>query len=254
MINKQMQKPLKWTDYFLALAFLILAWYLLAEYLQRPFFPSPFAVLKVFLVQIANGSIVLHFLISTIRVLSSLGLAFLLAVPLGLAMGRIPGLDRILSPLVYLLYPLPKIVFLPLIIVLFGMGNLPKIFLITLIVFFQVIVAARDAARDIPAQWVLAMRSLHASNYQVFQHLVWPVCLPKVFTALRVSLGTAIAVLFLAETFASTDGLGYFILDSMERRAFTEMYSGILAMGLLGVLAYALVDSLEVRLCHWNKL
>lgn len=253
MINKQMQKSLKWTDYILALAFLTLAWYLLAEYLQRPFFPSPFAVLKEFFLQIANGNMVIHFLISSIRVLSSLGLAFLLAVPLGLAMGRIPSLDRILSPLVYLLYPLPKIVFLPIIIVLFGMGNLPKIFLITLIVFFQVIVAARDAARDIPAQWVLAMRSLHAREYQVFQHLVWPVCLPKVFTALRVSLGTAIAVLFLAETFASTDGLGYFILDSMERRAFTEMYSGILAMGLLGVLAYALVDRLELRWCRWNK-
>lgn len=253
-MNCGQQKSPNWADYLLALAFLSIAWYLLAIYVRRPFFPAPDEVLRQFFYLTWQGKIGGHFIISTTRVFISLGLAFLLAVPLGLAMGRLISLDRILSPLIYLLYPLPKIVFLPLIIVFLGLGNLPKIFLITLIVFFQVLVAARDAARDIPAQWILAMKSLHACSWQILLHLVWPVCLPKVFTALRVSLGTAIAVLFMAETFASTDGLGYFILDSMERRAFPEMYAGILAMGLLGILAYALVDWLEVRWCRWNKL
>jgi len=253
-MNSYPKQTLSWQDYLLAMVFLLLAWYLLAFFLQRPILPYPHEVLVTFFLLLGAGSLKGHFLISSLRVLSSLLLAFLLAVPLGLAMGRFPMLDGLISPLIYLLYPLPKIVFLPIIIVLFGLGNWPKILLMTLILFFQVLVAARDAARDIPAQWVLSLRSMHAAPWQVFSHLVWPACLPQIFTALRVSLGTAIAVLFLAETFASTDGLGYFILDSMERRAYPEMYAGILAMSLLGAWAYALVDGLENRCCRWNKL
>ncbi|MFZ5753474.1 MAG: ABC transporter permease, partial [Bacillota bacterium] len=94
---------------------------------------------------------------------------------------------------------------------------------------------------------------LHATTWQTYRHLVWPYCLPKILTSLRVSLGTAIAVLFLAETFASTDGLGYFILDAMERKEYPAMYAGILAMGLLGVITYALVDLIENRFCKWTK-
>lgn len=246
-------KSSSWPDYLLAFVFLLFTWHLLAAYLQKSFLPPPLQVIRTFFLLCLQGEIGRHFLISSLRVLASLGLAFLLAVPLGLAMGRSPVLDRLISPLIYLLYPLPKIVFLPVIILFLGLGSLPKVFLITLIVFFQVLVGSRDAARAIPAQWVLAMDSLHARPWQVFLHLVWPACLPKVFTALRVSLGTGIAVLFLAETFASVDGLGCFILDSMERRDYTKMYAGILAMSLLGALAYTLIDLLERRLCRWNR-
>lgn len=253
-MNKVSSRPPAWRDYCLALAFLVMLWYFLAAYLHKPFLPYPHEVLSKFVTLSLAGQLTGHFLISAMRAMLSLLLAFLLAVPLGLAMGRNARLDRLFSPMVYLLFPLPKIVFLPIIVVLFGLGHLPKIFLITLIVFFQVLVAARDASRDIPPQWSLAMKSLHARPWQIFLHLVWPACLPQVFTALRISLGTAIAVLFFAETFASTTGLGYYILDSMERRAYPEMYSGIVAMSLLGALSYGLVDLLERRICSWNKL
>jgi len=236
MKNLPLKSP-AWRDYILALTFLLAGWYLLAAYLQRPFLPYPHEVLAKFTILFFAGRLKGHFLVSSMRVMLSLLLAFLLAVPLGLVMGRNGQLDRLISPLVYLLFPLPKIVFLPIIVVLFGLGILPKIFLITLIVFFQVLVAARDASRTIPPQWILAMQSLHARSWQIFRHLVWPACLPQVFTALRVSLGTAIAVLFLAETFASTNGLGYYILDSMERRAYPEIYPGIIAISLPGAFA-----------------
>jgi NitT/TauT family transport system permease protein len=176
----------------------------------------------------------------------------LCAVPLGLILGRNPLLNKKVSPLIYLLYPLPKTIFLPVIILMMGLGNTPKIVLIFMIVFFQLLVNARDAASSIPRQWILTMKSMHTTTYQTYIHLVWPACLPSIFTALRISIGTAISVLFLAETFAASDGLGYFILDAMEKRDFENMYSGIMAMGIMGTLGYTAIEALERRYCHWK--
>lgn len=240
--------------YVVAAMILFIFWAVLALYLHKPFLPAPQVVFVEFIRLILSGDLNTHFLLSTYRVLISLAISFLLAVPLGLYVGSTPRIDNYFAPLVYLLYPLPKIVFLPIIVLIFGLGDLPKVFLITLIVFFQILVTARDAARDIPSQWLLSMKSLNATSWQIFRHLVWPSGLPKIFTALRISLGTAIAVLFLAETFASSSGLGCFILDSMERRSFAAMYSGILAMSILGIFCYGVVDFFERRFCRWRRL
>ena len=135
-----------------------------------------------------------------------------------------------------------------------GLGNTPKIVLITLVIFFQLLVTVRDAARAVPYQSLQVMHSLNASGWQIYRHLIWPSCLPEVLTSLRIALGTAIAILFLAETFASQNGLGYYILDAMEKRDYGEMYGAIMAMGLLGLLFYEVVDFLEKKLIKWQKV
>ena len=231
----------------------VLLWQLGSMALQKPFLPGPAESFAAFVQFLFQGDMGRHFLISAFRILSSIGLAMILAIPLGLAMGRIPWLGRLLNPLVYLLYPLPKVVFLPVIVVLMGLGNWPKIFLITLVVFFQIVVVTRDAASGIPQASLQSMRSLNATPWQTFCHLILPSCLPQILTSLRITLGTAIAILFFAETFASFDGLGYFILDGMERRAYPAMYAGIIGLALLGLMLYLLVDLLENRLCRWKQ-
>lgn len=251
-MRKNARKKIR--DYCFALIMVFLLWHFLACSLNRPFLPYPSTVLKELPSLLARSCLLSDFAASAGRVLLGLALAALPGIPLGLVLGSCPKPDRLLSPLVYLLYPLPKIVFLPIIIVLFGLGDFPKIFLIAIIVFFQVVVTTRDAARNIPAHWFLAMKSLQAKRLQIFRHLIWPACLPGILTALRISLGTAIAVLFMAETFAADNGLGYFILNSMERRDFPAMYAGILAMGALGILLYSLADALERFFCRWARL
>ena len=200
-----------------------------------------------------SGVLLRHGQISLYRVGSGVIAALVLALPLGMAMGRIAWLDRLLSPMLYLLYPLPKVVFLPIIVVMMGLGNAPKIFLIALVVFFQLLVVVRDSVRSVPKEWTEAMEVLGATRWQRVRELYWPYCLPKVLTALRITLGTAIAILFFAETFASFDGLGYFILNAMECREYAQMYAGILAMAFLGLGLYAAVDMAEAFWCRWQK-
>ncbi|MGF7185850.1 NitT/TauT family transport system permease protein [Desulfitispora alkaliphila] len=238
---------------YIASAFtLFFIWHVVAVIVDRNVLPTPIEAIEQFIHYMSRG-LLQHFFISTYRVVVSLCIAFILAVPLGFLMGRNSKVDDYLAPMVYMLYPLPKSVFLPLLVVFFGLGDLPKILLITIIVFFQILVTSRDAAKGVPEEMVLSMKSLNASQWQIYRHVIWPSSLPKILTAVRISLGTAVAVLFLAETFASITGLGYFIMDSMGRQAYSRMFAGIMGMGILGLGMYLITDWIENKYCKWQK-
>ena len=154
----------------------------------------------------------------------------------------------------YILYPLPKVAFLPILMIIFGLGNAPKIMLIVFIIIFQFILAARDGIKEIPKELFYSVYSLSLSRVQVYYHLIIPSVLPKVITALRNSIGVSIAVLFFAENFATTYGIGYFIMNSWAMVNYVEMFSGIIALSLLGLILFKLIDYLEERLCPYIKL
>lgn len=235
-----------------AVLVLLFSWYLLALILRLPILPGPVAAFQVFLSEIGNdlGG---HFLVSTYRVLVAIVISFIIGVPLGLLLGQEEKLDRFFSPFVYLIYPIPKVVFLPLVMVLFGLGDLSKIFLIILVVSFQVFITTRDAAKAVNKAAVYSIQSLGASRWQVYLHVIWPACLPKVLTALRIGSGTAIAVLFIAETWSSRAGLGYYLLNAWSSFMWDKVFAGIIGMGLLGFVIYIALDVLERRLCPWVK-
>lgn len=241
------------TEYSLAIIFLGLLWHFAAAAVNRPVLPTPWVAVEKFLA-LWDQTLWRHFVVSSRRVLASLLISMVTAVPIGLLLGRSEKTDRLLAPIVYLLYPIPKSVFLPLIIVFLGLGDTPKIFLITLILFFQILVAARDAAKGVPQQSLYSMQSLGANRWQIYRHVIWPSSLPKILTSLRISIGTAIAVLFLAESFASEEGLGYLIMSAWGRQEPGEMFAAIMGMALLGFGAYILVDLLERTWCRWQKL
>ncbi|MBN2848561.1 MAG: ABC transporter permease subunit, partial [Coriobacteriia bacterium] len=195
--------------YLIAVLALLLGWELLALALGSPALPGPLEALPAFVALVPELTV--HALLSLWRVSISMVIGAVLAVPLGLAIGRSPRADSIFAPLMFLTYPVPKVVFLPVLLVLFGLGDVSKIVLIATIVFFQILLTARDAARAVPEGAVLSVRSLGASRLDIARHVVFPAALPDIFTALRISTGTAVAVLFLAESIAGTDGLGWFI-------------------------------------------
>lgn len=228
---------------------LIALWYLLAGVTSKPFLPYPHAVLIHFAHQVLNGDILLHFLTSTYRITLATVSAVIPAVSLGILAGRIHQADRFISPFAYVLYPIPKVALLPLIMLVFGLGNLSKIFLIALIIFFQLFFVIRDASRAIDTRYIDSVKSLGASRTGILVHVIIPAVLPSFFTALRVSTGTATAVLFLAETFATVNGLGYLILDSWARMNYLDMYAAMTGLTLLAALLFALIALFDRMLC-----
>lgn len=227
------------------------AWALLAWLVHSPVLPGPVEVLRAFIREVPRG-LGRHFLVSGWRVIASIALSMALAVPAGLLLGQSPRLNRIFAPIIYILYPIPKIVFLPIILLLLGIGNASKVFIIFLILFFQVLVVVGDQARALRPELIYSVRSLGAGRRALFRFVYLPATIPAALTALRISVGTAIAVLFFAESFATTSGLGYYIIvESWGRLAYPEMYAGVLAMSILGLLLYFIVDLMERRLAPW---
>jgi ABC-type nitrate/sulfonate/bicarbonate transport system permease component len=230
---------------------LLVAWQLLAWLLRADILPGPWAVGKALVREIPRG-LGADFLVSAWRVIASIVISMLVAVPVGLALGQSQQLNRLISPVVYILYPIPKIVFLPIILLFLGIGNTSKIFMIFLILFFQILVVVRDHASTLRPELIYSVRSLGAGRRALFRFVYLPATVPAALTALRVGVGTAIAVLFFAESFATTSGLGYYIIvESWGRLAYPEMYAGVIAMSVLGLVLYFFIDWLERRLAPW---
>ncbi len=234
------------------LVILIALWHIAAESWDKNFLPAPVEVLTAFLDEMGNG-MAEHILASTRRVFASTILGAVLAAPVAIFTAQSQRFDQFVTPLMYFAYPAPKVVFLPIILLFLGLEDESKVFLITLIIFFQVFVIVRDAARQVPPQTLDSVQSLGATRWHLLRYVYFPVSLPAVLTALKVSTGTAIAVLFIAESFATRTGLGHYIQDNSVRFAYPEMYAGILAMSMLGLVLFGLLSYLENRVSRWRE-
>jgi len=191
---------------------------------------------------------------SSLRIAAALFLAFVTAVPLGLFLGSSPRADRIARPLIYLTYPVPKIVFLPLVLLAFGLGDWGKIVMLSIILFFQLLITTRDAARGVSRAARYSLYSLGGTKRHLFAHVIWPSCLPAVFTALRIATGTVVAVLFFVESIGTRYGMGFYILDAWGRADIPQIFVGIVVLAIMGVILYEAFDILERVFCRWNQL
>jgi NitT/TauT family transport system permease protein len=242
---------MKRRDLLLAIIALLIGWQTLAWLVHKPILPAPGLVLVRFFAELGSD-LLPHLLASLWRVTASTALAIALAAPAGLIMGQSARLNAIFSPLIYLVYPIPKVVLVPVLLLLFGIGDLSKILIIFLILFFQILVLVRDQATTLRPELIQSVRSLGAGRRALFRFVYWPASLPAILTALRQSVGTAVAVLYIAELFATQKGLGYYIyIQGSTLFDYPAMYAGILAMSLLGLGLYFSVDWLEKRLCPW---
>ncbi len=239
-------------EYGAAVLVLLLGWQIAAVLTGPMIVAPPAAVVSLLTRELQSLQFWGHLQASLWRVLAALILSFLSAVPLGLWLGSHPRADRWARPLIYLSYPVPKIVLLPLMLLTFGIGDTGKVAVIALILFFQLLITARDAAREVDRQAEYSLLSLGGSGLDMFRHVIWPACLPAVFTALRVATGTMMAVLFFVESIGTREGLGFYILDAWGRAATPQIFVGMVALGAVGMLFYELFDLGERWFCRWK--
>ena len=230
----------------------LVLWAVTAQILQMPVIPSPEQVI-LRLVQKFPDTIAVHAGYSLLRIVLGLVAAVAVGYPVGVLMGYFPRVNRLLAPILYLTYPVPKIALLPVVMLLFGVGERSKLLLVFLIIVFQVVVAVRDAVAAIPPETYAPLRVLGATFAQIVRHIIVPASLPKFITAVRVAMATAISVLFFTETFGTQYGIGYYIMDAWLRVNYLDMYAGITVLSTMGLLLFILLDWTERRLCAWNQ-
>lgn len=237
---------------FLAALGIGLVWQLAAWIVDANILPGPGVVVATF-VQEIQSDLGAHFLASLWRVVASMVISVALAAPAGLILGQSQKLNEFLSPVIYLLYPIPKVVFVPVVLLFLGISDVSKITIIFLILFFQILVLVRDQAAAIRPELIYSVRSLGAGRRGLFRFVYLPASVPAILTALRQSIGTAVAVLYIVELTATQLGLGYYIyFNGSTLFDYPKMYAGVLAMSLLGLGMYYIVDVLHRRLSPWQ--
>lgn len=241
----------KLVGYLWGTVFVIALWWVLALAINSPALPTPDATWPALVDNFTR--IMPEFWTSLGRIALSMFIGTVLGVPAGLWIGRSRRGDQIFGPVLYVLYPVPKIVFLPVLFILFGLGGQAKVILIAIAIFFQMVVTMRDAAKNVPQGAVVSLRSLGATKGQILREVVLPASLPDLFTALRITTGTAVAVLFIAESMAGSSGLGYYIMHAWSLLEYEQMFAGIIAMAVLGVVIYEVFEILEYRLTKWRR-
>lgn len=238
----------------LAILEILLIWGLGALILNRPVLPGPVETFRALFGFLGEKAAYEHIGASLFRVLAGTVIGIAAAIPAGLLLGYGKRWNMIFGKAFDFLYMVPKIVFLPVILVLLGIGDVPKIFLIALVLFFQQAVVIRDSARSIRQEVKKTIRSLNAGPLQTMVHVLLPCCLPEIMTSLRATLGTSFALLFITESFAAERGLGYFITKCMNQRDYPLMYASIVLLAGSGCLLYYLIGVIERRLCPWKFL
>jgi len=226
-----------------------LLWFLASISVHSLALPSPLEVYANF-PKVFEAGIAMHFMVSFKRLMAGIIISLVIGTILGLIMGESQKADKILNPLVYFTYPIPKLALLPVIMILFGLGDGSKVTLIVLITIFPVIVAVKDGVKNIDKELYNILQSLGANKVQKLTQITLPAITAEILTSVKISIGTALSVLFFAENYGTKFGLGYYIQDSWMRMDYISMFGGICILATLGFVLFAALDKTAA---HFNR-
>jgi taurine transport system permease protein len=241
----------------ISLGLILALWTLAAQldWVSDLFLPGPGEVWSALLDLLQNGyksrPIWVHAGLSLERVFGGFVTGAVVGTLLGLAMGYYRKVEALFSPFIEFLRPLPQLSYLVLLIVWFGIGELPQILLLFLTALPVSAVAAMDGVKGTSVQRLQVARTLGASEWQIFRHVVLPSALPEIFTGARLAIGVVYATLIAAEIIAGSTGLGWMILDAGRFLRSDYVFVGIILIGLMGLALDRLLLATERRVVHW---
>jgi NitT/TauT family transport system permease protein len=200
-----------------------------------------------------SGELPLDAFATTYRVVVGFCIGAGLALPLGLFMGTVDGVYKLFNPLVQILRPIPPIAYIPLAILWFGLGNPPAFFLISLGVFFPVLMNTISGVRHVDSIYIRAAQNLGAGGITMFTRVILPAATPHILTGLRVGVGVGFICVIVAEMIAVNNGLGFRILEAREFFWSDKIIAGMLTIGLLGLAIDTAMDRLNNHLLRWHR-
>ena len=194
-----------------------------------------------------------HLWVSLFRIFAGFFVGAVPGIILGVVMGTNRTIRVALDPVVSAVYVLPKIAILPLVMMVFGIGEVSKIVIVAIASFFLVLINTTVGVRDIEPIFIEAGRNYGANHRQMFRHIIIPAALPIIFSGLRLSLGTSLIVIIAAEFVAANYGLGYLIWFSWQTLLTENMFAGLVVIMILGALFTSGLQAVERRLMPWQR-
>jgi ABC-type nitrate/sulfonate/bicarbonate transport system permease component len=218
--------------------------------------PSPVAVWQAFVDIARNGyggqTLVADILISCFRIVIGFVGAVAIGVPVGLMMSRSKIIFDIIDPLLQFIRPVPPLAYIPLLVVWFGIGELPKAILILVGTIPVIIIGTMSGVKSTPPLRIAVARTLGATNAQIFRRIVLPSAMPEIFTSMRVGIGVAWTCLVAAELIAASSGLGWLVQFAGQALQVAVVIVGIVIIGVIGYGMELVIRKLESWIVPWR--
>jgi NitT/TauT family transport system permease protein len=232
---------------------ILLLWELVvrAQLLDGRIVPAPSMIFDTFKTLVASGELLRHVTVSLTRVFVGLVLGAVPGLVVGTLMGLSPMIRAVLSPIIASLYPIPKIAIFPLVMVVFGIGELSKYVLVAIAVFFFMAINSFAGVAHVERIYWDVGRSFHVSKMRSVLTIALPGALPMIVAGLRLSLGVSLLVLVGAEFVGAKSGIGFLVWNSWQVFDVEAMYVGIVVIGAIGWAFFAVMDEFEKRLLPW---
>lgn len=217
------------------------------------FLPAPTQIVSSLLVMIGEGEIGVSLAASLYRIVIGFAVGGFVGLAVGLVTGTSALADRIGTPIVNALYPIPKIALLPLFILWLGIGELSKVTIIGMGVFFPVAMNTYSGVKNVDPLLIKVAASFNAGWWKTMKSVVLPNALPTIFTGLRIAAGTSLLLLVAAEMIAAQEGIGALILHYGDLMITDRLMAGVIVLSLLGLVFNLLLDRCEKKVVPWKN-
>lgn len=246
-----------WPLSLTAVALVLFAWWAVTAtgWVSPLFVPSPGAVWRA-LTEIAldgykNNSLLSHIGASLQRLFAAFAITLATAIPLGLLSGYFARVRALIEPFIEFYRPLPPLAYYTLLVLWLGIGDASKVALLALAGFAPLYIAVASGVARVPKDRINGARSLGASQRVLFTHVIFPSCLPDIFTGTRTALGMTYTTLVAAEMVAAVSGMGWMVLDASKFLRSDVIFAGIILMGAIAIAIDSLIRWLERRHVPW---
>jgi NitT/TauT family transport system permease protein len=241
--------PARWERFvwpLLALSAALALWHVSVRWSGTKVFPSPLEVEKA-MVELIHKHVLWNDIVDSLRrVAIGFGTAAVLGIPLGLVLGWYPAANQVVNPVIQILRPISPLAWIPVTILLFGVGDHAATSLIFLGAFFPITVACVDGVANVPSVYRRAGRNFGLKPMQLLARVVFPAALPQIIVGLRIALGIAWLVVVAAEMVAVDSGLGYLVIDSRNSgKRYDLVVAAMLLIGIIGLGLDLLFRSVE---------
>jgi len=252
--NSNLRKFKHLLQYVSLSAAILVVWQMASNlgYIKPLILPPPSQVAITFWDLLKSGSMARNVGISVLRVLEGFGIAAVLGLGLGIAIGLSRTLDRLTDLIIQVVKPIPPIAWIPLAILWFGIGEESKVYIIFLGAFFPIIINTIDGIRQTDHKLVEVARILEVPRWKFVRQVVIPGTLPAIMTGLRVGLMVAWMCVVAAELIAASSGIGYLIMDARQLSQSDVVLVGMITIGVIGKVMDSLIKRLEQRLIGWK--
>lgn len=234
---------------------LVVAWEIAGRFglIDVRFFPPPSNIMHQVGVLLASGELVTNTLASLRRLALGMLLGGVPALLLGLAMGISRPLRAAVNPLISATYPIPKSAILPLVLLIFGLGETSKVVMVALGAFYPIVINTMVGVVNLDRIYLDVGHNFRASRWQVFRTIALPGALPSIMAGIKLAAGMGLILIAISEMVAANDGIGFMIWNAWQVLTVDTMYVGLLVIAILGFVFSVVLDEIEGWLIPWKS-